>query len=731
MTTPPEVRINAVKTYIKSGQSLRRISGELRVHHITLWRWVNWYKEGGKENLTRVKPYRRPWNRPSKELEEKVMLLKEITPALTLQRAQDILAKEGIMMSLKGIWAIWKRFALAGRAYRIHYEPFGPVTPEIRNSLGEIRKLLKKDMVKEASSIANSLPSFPKDSVLKEIPEKLLKPRRQLDRLVFAFGEIPFPEYYRKANKVRKALEKRNLFYSSIFAGLKEFLALNWMGTPTKGIELLAVLKERAKDIHDPSIRFLLSMHEAKLSTYSLNSKRALESFRECKKLHRTLRSTFYYDSMGNLSTNIWNFRNASLYFQKAIDRATNEDDRKTLSLKLATIYAVDGSYRKSRHLLRDAEREIEGQDSIFAIIRAYCAFAQADISKSSSCFRIALEKSKKGQLRNLLHAASLGLAGIQAALGNEKKARAMLRKYLPLFKKYKMETETLIRNIILRDRILANEQIRGFPVFNLLLLLQNCHKPHEYKTALKFARSNGLLGFLHRNILFFPEPILAMLGKGKDTELPRAILNLPVFRKEIPVYFLKFLGHLLVYKNQKYLPVKLRPKDASFIIYLASQGERYVPLNKIYKNFWRKSKKPSRNLAHLLVRIRKSLWLPSHYLYIKENQLFCDCFFTTDYDAYTEHLAQAKALLRAGEWGFAKREFLQAFKLFRGEPFRKMYDDWSDDKRLEVLFSYESEVLSFAKELISRGRRDEAERLLKKAERIVGYSDELKELLM
>jgi transposase/tetratricopeptide (TPR) repeat protein len=719
MTTLPEIRKKSVETYIKSGESLRRTSEKLGIPHLTLWRWVNWYKEGGKKNLVRKRPYSRPWNRPSKELEEKVMLLKERTPALTLQRAQDVLAKEGIMMSLKGIWGIWKRFALAGREYRIHYEPFGPVTSEIRSSLKEIRKLLKKGMVKEASSIANSLPSFPKDSVLKEIPEKLLKPRRQLDLLSFAFGEIPFPEYYRKANKVRKALEKRSLFYSSIFAGLKEFLALNWMGTPTKGIELLIVLKERAKDIHDPSIRFLLSMHEAKLSAYSLNSKGALESFRECKKLHRTLKSAFYYDSMGNLSTNIWNFRNASLYFQKAIDRATNEDDRKTLRLKLATIHAVDGSYRKSRHLLRDAEREIEGQDSIFAIIRAYCAFAQADISKSSSCFRIALEKSKKGQLRNLLHAASFGLAGIQAALGNEKKAKAMLRKYLPLFRKYKMETETVIRNIILGDRILDNDQIRGFPVFHLLLLLQNSHKPHEYKTALRFARSNGLLGFLHRNIVFFPEPILAMLEKGKDTELPRAILNLPVFRKEIPSYYVKFLGPIIVHKNQKYLKMKLTPKDTSILIFLASSEGKSISLDKIYKNFWPKSGNPPRNLAHLLVRLRKSLRLPSHFLYVKENKLIYNCYFTSDYDEYQEHLAQAKVLLRAGEWEFAKQEFHQAFKLFRREPFRKMYDDWSDDKRLEILFSYETEVVSFSKELIKRGREEEAHKLLKNAEKV------------
>ena len=180
-------------------------------------------------------------------------------------------------------------------------------------------------------------------------------------------------------------------------------------------------------------------------------------------------------------------------------------------------------------------------------------------------------------------------------------------------------------------------------------------------------------------------------------------------------------MGKLIVYKNQRYLHIQLSPKDTSFLIYLALSARKQVFLERIYRNFWPNSKNPSRNLAHLLVRMRKTLKLPSHFLYVKERKLVVECYFTTDYGEYQEHLAQAKALLRAGEWGFAKREFMQAFKLFRGEPFKKMYDDWSDDKRLEVLFSYEKEVRAFVEELHRRGRTEEARRVLERAERIVG----------
>lgn len=717
MNTPTEVRIEAVETYIKNGESLRLTSEKLKIPHITLWRWVGWYKKGGKENLKRKKPYKRPWNRFSRDVEEKVALLKEKNPALTLKEAQKMLGIEGIRMSIKGIWGIWKRYALTGRPKKDPYAPFGPFTAEVKDSLNKIKGLLKDGMVKETSGIVNFLPSFPKDPVLKEIPEELLSPRRQLDRLFFFFGEIPFPEYYRKAKKIRKILEKNDLLYSSIFAGLRESLALNWIDNPKDELKLINLLKERTERLKEPTIRFHLSLHEGKIHSKFLHLIEAKNCLKHCMRLLRFLRAPFFYDSIGSFLTSIEDYKKASIYYKKALGMETDGNNSRILLWKLALTHAVAGSYRRSIRFLHDAEREKEGSRSLFSIIRAFCAFGQGDIVKSSFYFEKALEESEKGQLRNHLQAASLGLAGIQAALGKEKEAKIILRKYQPLFRKHKMEKEILIRNTLLKNT-LVDKQIQGFPIFHLLSLLQR----GRYKKALRFARRKGLFGYFHRIIIFFPEPVRTLLEKGKATELPRAILNLPVFRKDIPVYSVKFLGALIVYKNQKYLKVKLRPKDTSFIIYLASSREKSISFDRLYRNFWPNSKNPSRNLAHLLVRIRKALKLPSHYLYIKEDNLCFDCYFTTDYGEYQEHLTQAKALLRAGEWEFAKREFIRAFSLFRDEPFMKMYDDWSDDKRLEILFSYENEVRVFTKELLSRGNKEEAKKLLKKAEKIVPY---------
>ncbi|GAI65980.1 unnamed protein product, partial [marine sediment metagenome] len=47
--------------------------------------------------------YKKPRNQYSREIEEKVMLLKENNPSLTIRRAKAILGKEGIFISVKGI----------------------------------------------------------------------------------------------------------------------------------------------------------------------------------------------------------------------------------------------------------------------------------------------------------------------------------------------------------------------------------------------------------------------------------------------------------------------------------------------------------------------------------------------------------------------------------------------------------------------------------------------------
>jgi hypothetical protein len=318
-------------------------------------------------------------------------------------------------------------------------------------------------------------------------------------------------------------------------------------------------------------------------------------------------------------------------------------------------------------------------------------------------------------------------LASAYCSLGEEARARQMLGGILPFFVKSRLEDVRAIIEILLCPEKSCAELKRyhppTMPNIRIALLLKN----GQYVRALSYAERKGTMSFFHRCILFFPELIVDLLEKGEPTGLPRTMLHLPVFRKEIPVYSVKFLGDLEVHRNNKQLDVKLTPKEAAFLIYLASSKGRCVALDRIHRNFWPRSKNPARNRTLLLAALRRSLNLPSHLLHIRYDSLHSEGYFMTDYDEYLEHLAQAKALLRAGEWGLARSAYALAFSRFRGEPFQKMYDDWSEDMRYRILRQLENDVKEAAAACVRSGDRAHGIDLLQKVARIVPGSDELR----
>jgi hypothetical protein len=335
--------------------------------------------------------------------------------------------------------------------------------------------------------------------------------------------------------------------------------------------------------------------------------------------------------------------------------------------------------------------------------------------------------------IRNYWDFISVFLAVLYSAQGKKNKGFLLIKRNLSLLRKLGTRKNVLFNEIIIDNPELP-EYAGKINQFRLILLLKKASltkKEKDYRKVLEFARREEILGTFHRFSVLFPEAIQNLLEKGGNTELPKAILKLPVFNKEVPVFHIKFLGELVVYKKQKYLKVKLPPKDSAFLIHLAlraGEPKKRTSLNIIYKNFWRSSKNPSRNLSHLLVRIKKVLKIPTHLLevsYRKGNPVLINkgIYFTTDYSEFEQILAQAKALHRAGEWNLAKKEYIRAFSLFRGEPFRNMYDFWSEDLRTVILNKLENEVLSFVKELSSSGKKEEVKKLLKKTERIIPLS--------
>ncbi|MGB3477761.1 MAG: helix-turn-helix domain-containing protein [bacterium] len=733
-----KIRIKAVETYLAGG-TLKKIASKFNIHYVTLCKWVKWYKKTGEENF-----YKKPWNRLSKDIEEKVVLLKENNPSLTIKEAKKIFNKRGFSISSKTVYNIWRRYNLVKKSVNVLFSPFGPLTPEIKCVIEYVRSLLKNneddDTLKKAAKILNDLPSYPVgyEDILNEIPERFLSSKRKMERMSANFLDIPPLDYFKQMRKIRKSLEKKGYFYTSITAGLLECIALNWMRTPTEELELLSILKKRKGNLRNPVLNFELTILQAIAYAELLQGGKAHECASKCKKLLRSLPYSNFLESYGTLMSSIGNYKEALHFFQKACDKTSDKKIQKRLHVRIALCYVIAGEYRGAEKISTKAV--IDKDYIIYAASQAFLSFGLGKLNKASSLLQGILDKSKRNQLRNAMYAASLGLATIASTLGKMKEAKAILEKCLLLMEKYELKKNILIINSLL-GKCLLKKEAEKFPLLHFLYLLSKVRKTmraYDYKSAFNYAKSNGLLGLFHRWIVFFPEPVLHLLEKGKPSGLPRAILKFPVFNQKIPVYHIKLLSNMVITKNQQYLKIKLTPKEKAFLIHIAlkaGEPNKKISLKDLIDNFWSKCENPSNLLSHLLVVIRRDLMIPTHLLEIAArspepvlvNRGF---YFVTDYNDFEIALAQAKALERAGEWGFAKKEYLRAFALFRGEPFKKMYDNWSENMRRVILNKLETEAIHFAKSCLEHGNRRDAKRVLGKISKIIPGSDEMRKMM-
>jgi len=113
MAKPIGLRIKAVEA-IRKGQTIAEVTRNLDVSVWTIRRWLKRYREGGLELLIKPRPYFTPWNIKANKIAEKVYLLKEEYPKITLLQARKRLLEQGIQLSIWYIRKIWQRYGLAG-----------------------------------------------------------------------------------------------------------------------------------------------------------------------------------------------------------------------------------------------------------------------------------------------------------------------------------------------------------------------------------------------------------------------------------------------------------------------------------------------------------------------------------------------------------------------------------------------------------------------------------------
>jgi tetratricopeptide (TPR) repeat protein len=746
-------RIQAVEKYLISG-SLKEVAFSFNIHQRTLRRWIKLRQDGGNENLRRKKIYKRHLKRFAPLIEKNIVMLKEKQPSFTLSEARDILNENGIKISIKGIWCIWNRYNLMGfRRSDSQSNEKNEITPEMQDGLKKAEQALNEGDTRKAAQILNALPSCAGKEILKRIPDRLLALPRRVEKLDLTFGEIPFRKTMRKARNLRIKAQKKDLLYLSIRAGCSELDAMAWVENPEKQLvlvnRLLAKLrrKHEKRDNSNTILRFNLLVSEGIALGILGRIREALSCIRKCETICRRLSTSSFCSDIAALYSMIGSFKKARSWLLRSLEYAKAESKMVLHELR-AGYFAKAGEYRNARKILKNLYIEKRGLKTLRKIIEAQCLIGEGKLQEAVKFANQALCQSKKETIHKYVATTSMICSCCLCAFGEEKKAKALIRSISPMLKKTRMGYDFLLTRILLGQDIVPKDATLSpeLKVAFLLHKVSHSFKIKDYRKAFNYATSQQLMGLFHRLVLFFPGPVNKLLVKGKPTGLPKALLKLPVFQKNIPVYHLRFLGPVCIYRNGVRLRHEPTPMYASFLIHLSFNKKTI--LESLYENFWSHAKDPKGSLSHLLYSFRKYLKLPPNTLFIKSGFLNFKGYITTDYQFYEETITRAKALKRAGEWVFAKKEYLRAFRMFRGEPFRKMYDPWSEHMRRVILNELEGETMHFAKSCLEHdneirqkkrrtpsakcrgGNMADAKRVLEKVAKIIPNSEEIRRMV-
>ena len=615
----PKTRFQVVSHYLNKNTSLKETAIRYGVHYQSVFKWVRWYRKHGMARL--FDTYKRPWNRKEKRLEEKIVSLKEGDPCLTVRRAQEILKEEGIKLSLKCIWEIWKRYGLAGYVKRDLSNDFVEQLSWSREATLRFRQaeeLYNLGLVEESAKILNSITALPKNSLIRDLPESLCNFRRRIERKLEQYGEVPLSRYLASLKKLYQTCIDRKLYYSALNIGLTLLAALSWAGRPE---ELLVRVREMERLIRKQDyssntlffVRFNLLISEAIANAKLLNLKRARGLARICNQMLKR-RRPIPYGLMTHLATlyfHLQEFRKAEKLYEILLPYLP-EEERKATIVRLAEIYYVQGSYNEAIRTLKTGRwyRWSDQMNRLF--YRSMRSLMAGDPRRAIEFATRALLLSRKDAIPVGLLKAYMAISSSYCALGEKVQAKRTMKRLL-LYARRSKRAEAWLEILLGKKRVKEKPAIQ-LPATRLAILL----KAGRYHQALDQARKKAMSAYLHRFIFFIPEVVQKEIEKGRPTGLPRSVLRLPIFNPSSPTYNIRFLGKVVVYKNQRYLKIRLRPEERAFLIQLARRAGtpgRKIMTRDLCQNFWPKTKRPSRNLSQMLVRIKKLLRIPTHLL--------------------------------------------------------------------------------------------------------------------
>ncbi len=726
MAKPADIKTNAVRDVV-AGQSRRQTARKYRVHIVTLSRWLKLFREAGSD-LRKFEfdcRYHRPHNRFDHNQEQIICEMKERQPGITLARARHKLRQAGIDACPATIRRVWLD---AGYLDLVPGSPQAPpfTRPNTARLLLEARRILEtKGPARQAGLIVNGLPACTDLKTLTQIPDRYLSLRRRLEKLDAMRSIAPMQVYYRRCRKVRAGLEKRKYYCSMLQAGFAEASALSWLNHPKEGLALINHLSAIVPGRLSRYLRFKLLFYQGRFYADMLLTKQAVDCARHCRLLLKSLHRHDLQTRLSQLYSSLGEYGKARKTLEKAMTRAgpnITDDDR----ISQAVYCAINGDYNAARGIINKLAEPADNFKSIYYITLAACELGSGNPERALESSQKALIFAQREGFINFLQASIIVQASAYAALGFTGQALKGIRKIMPLLAKHQVKRDHCIHAMLLGDVRVTEPS--AFPPVKLLVLLKKAGrsgKISDYNAAYTYAHGKGLLGIFHRYCLLAPAAVNRLVSQAKTTHLPRSILRQPVFNRELPSFRVDFLGPFRFYRNEQPVKTRLRPKDAAFFTHLLMARASRLEVDACLANFWPSAADPRNSLYHLLRRLRQSLAIPTQYLYVQEQAVHYTGSGITDYKLFEESLSLARTLTRGQEPVFAQQEYQRAFMLLRGEPFRAIYDRWSDDLRFRILSRVETAAADYAAVCVESGSAAaEAARMIAAVLRIMPGSD-------
>ncbi len=734
MHTYFEYRKVVVKEYLFEKDSLRALAQKHNIHFTTLYRWVRLFKKYGEKGL--MFEFKRNNSKKEKDLhiQEAVVDIKEKEPSITLKKAQKILQGKGIEISIKGIWSIWRRYGYCGF---VKERISNDYTKSIFYSKKDLKKMgmIKRNLEteKEITKEISELPFIPDMNLTQFIPSRKLSLRTQLMKLYNSFGKIPINEFLKIARRLKKRFSSLGWEYSFLRAHYAELFALDWLGRHAQEYKEFKRYESKYPKLNDLGLKFSFYMLKCHSCMCLLKIKEGMKTFNICRRLilHRKEPPLALLSDMATFCSRFGLFGELEKWLQRMTSEKVKELGSYWMTLLGAQI--ANGEYEEAHNSLKFTSH-IWGYQARGYYLEALAALANGNPQEALEYGTKFLNEAKKEGIIAHLERAIMVQSLARCALGQYEEGKKIVKPYLGIFKKSGNIFNYEIWRTLLTQKI-SKKEAKYLPCFRLLSFLSSLQRKggaRKVKKLLHFVQKERAKGIFSRYILFYPD-ILSKLLRERSPLLPSGFYNLSIINKAIPLFEIEFLGNYRIRCNGELINnTHFFPKEIGILLAIAIKKEYELTVENICQNFWpdKELKLAKRYLYTTLNALRQKLSLTKELLTIKEGRVVKKFHCITDWLRFQELIAEAKALFLANEYSLAIKKYKEGFRLFRGEPFKKNFDDWSVNMRFKILSQLETEAINFAKSCLEHKNKNDALRILEKVLKVIPNSEEIQKLL-